>query len=151
MRNTFIKLFICFDIFILLDQITKYFAQKNQNTLEIIGDFLKIEYSQNSGIAFGIQLYKPLLIVISIALLIFLIRFGAKELNLKKNLSIISISLVLAGGIGNLIDRLFRGYVIDFISIWEYPNFNFADAYIVLGILSIVLFYGKLKKPSGEI
>ena len=75
--------------------------------------------------------------------------------------------MVLAGGFGNLIDRIFRGFVVDFIDVSElinFPNFNFADIFIVLGWILLALFFamyannvriGKIKKEkdgkSGEI
>ena len=79
----------------------------------------------------------------------------------------IALAMVLAGGFGNLIDRIFRGFVVDFIDVSElinFPNFNFADIFIVLGWILLALFFamyannvriGKIKKEkdgkSGEI
>lgn len=62
--------------------------------------------------------------------------------------------LVLAGGIGNLIDRLFRGYVIDYIDInnlFEFPVFNLADVFIVVGITILIIYVlldGKRKQEK---
>jgi signal peptidase II len=57
---------------------------------------------------------------------------------------------VLGGGLGNLIDRFTRGYVIDFISIWKWPVFNLADVFVTIGVLLIVLFYGKIKAQNQK-
>ena len=56
--------------------------------------------------------------------------------------TLISLLLILSGGIGNLIDRLFRGYVIDYIdiNILDFPNFNIADISIALGIVLLIIY-----------
>lgn len=126
-------------ILVLLDQLVK----------RLIIDF-KLQYTQNTGIAFGIPLNKALLIIGSVILIAAVIIIAKKELNLAKEISRVSVSLILAGAFGNLIDRVFRGYVIDFISIWKWPNFNLADAFIVVGILLLIIFYKKCRIPSRD-
>ena len=77
------------------------------------------------------------IVIISIFIIYILKNF--KKLDKEVN---ISISLVLGGGIGNFIDRLFRGYVIDYIDInnlFKFPIFNLADIFIVLGISIIII------------
>ncbi len=118
-------------ILIFLDQLTKYYS----------GTPVK-----NTGIAFGIPVQLVGIILMNILLLILLLYFAKKELNLNSKLAQYLLALIFAGGISNLIDRLYHGYVIDFISIWKWPTFNFADIYITLGILLLIMFYGKIKK-----
>lgn len=75
--------------------------------------------------------------------------------NLSKVVNV-SLLLVLAGGIGNLIDRLLRGYVIDYIDInnlFEFPVFNLADIFVVVGVAIIIiciLLDGKRKQEKVE-
>jgi len=114
--------------------------------MPIINNFLEFKYSENFGIAFSIPVPKTALLIATIGLLIFLTYYLVKELNLKKYVSQAALALIWAGGFGNLIDRIFRGYVVDFISIWKWPIFNVADVYILAGVLLLIGFYAKIKK-----
>jgi len=127
-------------VLILADQITKYLVNLYRPDNFFLG------YTENIGIAFGIPIHQGFLIVLTFALLAFLLIMGDSELNMKHKISRVSIYLIFAGGIGNLIDRMFRGFVIDFVSIWKWPSFNLADVYIAAGILLILLFHAKIKK-----
>ena len=71
---------------------------------------------------------------------------SSKELNLKNRLSQVAIALLLGGAFGNLIDRFLRGYVVDFIAIGTWPNFNLADSFICVAVLLVIVFYYKIKK-----
>ena len=131
----------------LLDQLGKYLiVQYLKAPLPVFEDFFKLEYSQNTGIAFGLPIPQKILIPGAFILMIAIFFFAKKELNLDKGITRIALALILGGALGNLIDRLAYGYVIDFIAIWEWPNFNLADIYITLGVLLILMFYGKIKR-----
>ncbi|MFH1284717.1 MAG: signal peptidase II [Candidatus Peregrinibacteria bacterium] len=133
--------------FIILDQLVKYFAAANfRIPYALIKDFFEFRYAENTGIAFGIPLPSVLMMILTALVLVFTAYFAVKELNMKSALARFAVILILAGGLGNMIDRVFRGYVIDFIGIWKYPNFNIADIYITVGVLLIIVFYGKIKK-----
>ena len=121
-------------LLILSDQATKLLATK----------YLSI--SKNTGIAFGIPIPQPVLTSLTVAMLIILLYFIKKEIDLKKHFSQILTAAILAGGLSNLSDRLYHGYVIDFIDVPYWPSFNLADIYITIGILLLIIFYGKLKK-----
>lgn len=142
MKKGTIKLLIIVFILILFDQITKYIVSSllMNNSLILIKNFLKFSYVENEGAAFGILRGNLLfLIVISI----FLIYYIIKEIKSNKNNGIIyAYSLILSGALGNLIDRVFRGYVIDFISFTffkrEMAIFNVADSYITIGAFLLI-------------
>lgn len=128
-RNYIIALFI-----IILDQLTKYLVI-NKN-IALIPNFLNMTYTKNTGAAFGIgtiDIVTFITILIVIAIIVFII----KARNNIKNF--VPFTLILAGAIGNLIDRIFRGYVIDFIdvNIFNFPNFNIADICITIGVFYI--------------
>ncbi len=107
---------------VLADQLTKLYFKYNSLNLGI----LKLNFVKNYGAAFSIlQGQKILLIAISIAALI-LIAFYFKELK-EENILFYALIFLLAGTIGNLIDRLFLGYVVDFIDFGFFPVFNIAD------------------------
>ena len=128
----------------ILDLISKMLILKFFNvndSLVLISNFLKICYVKNTGISFG--LFSNNVITISI-ISIFIIGYMIYELLKTKNkLSIIACSLILSGSIGNLIDRVFRGYVVDFISFTlfnrEMAIFNVADICITFGVLLYIV------------
>ena len=117
-------------ILFLIDQLTKFsFQEKNYE----IFSFFSIHYAENTGSAFSLfQGYNIIFIFISfIALGLVIYYFRKYPLGL---------SLVVAGILGNLIDRLIFGFVRDFISIGLWPTFNIADAYNTIGVC-ILLYY----------
>ena len=118
---------------VITDQVSKYWIVQN-------GFFIK-----NDGIAFGIDLPMAVILTANIVLLAYVSYLFAQEFNLKNKISQIALAMIIGGGIGNLIDRLMQGYVVDFIFIWSYPAFNLADVYITLGVLLILAFYGRIR------
>jgi len=108
-----------------------------------ITDRLSLIHIRNTGSAFGLLANQTfLIIVISIAALVFILLF-LRYLSPATTLSIISISLIMGGAVGNLIDRLRFGSVTDFIyfRLWgnfHWPAFNIADASIVVGVFVLI-------------
>lgn len=138
------KLFLFYIILInlvFLDQITKFLIIKYltiNNSIILIRNFLKFYYIKNTGISFGMLGGKQLLIIIITFIIIaYLIYDLTKNINNKK--SFISTMLIVSGALGNLIDRVFRGYVVDFISFTlfgkEMAIFNVADVLITFGVI----------------
>lgn len=132
MKKNLGKILLFASVFAFLDQVSKYLVQKYE-----------LEYTQNTGVAFGIKI--PFIAILTLILIPVIIYIALKELDLNNKITKISIGLILAGALGNLIDRLSRGFVIDFITVPFWPSFNFADIYISTGVLMIVIFYGKIK------
>ena len=153
MKNKKALLIILGIFIILLDQITK--AILIGKNITIIPNILNFTYTENTGVAFGIGSSNLILIIIvNIVVLGIIIKF-IKERKEQVNFSIlISLILILSGGIGNLIDRIVRGYVIDFIDVnlFNFPNFNIADISISIGIISLVfiLCNSILKEKKAE-
>lgn len=125
---------------IAIDQFTKYLAIKYLavgTPIVFIDNFLQLNYTENFGAAWSILQNNPMILtILSILIIVGVISFKVKEK--AKGILNISLNLIIAGALGNLIDRLFRGYVIDFIDIkfgnfYDYPVFNFADVFIVIG------------------
>ncbi|MDD5281182.1 MAG: signal peptidase II [Candidatus Omnitrophica bacterium] len=122
---------------IFLDQLSKSFATRflQLNTpVSLIKNFLYITLVHNHGAAFG-MLKNQLFLFVSISF--FAILFIFLQLKNKKNPFIfkLSLSLILAGSAGNLIDRLRFGYVIDFLDLRFWPVFNLADSALTIGAL----------------
>ena len=139
--------FLSLSIFIvLIDQFTKYLISNN-NKLFINKDFLlfKLDFVKNYGAAFNIfSGSRIFLSLISILFSILLIYLMLRKNNLK-SIELYSYSFILGGTIGNGIDRLLKGYVIDFINlnVINFPVFNIADISINIGF--ILLLYSIFK------
>ena len=115
-----------------------------QPPVVIIKDHFELRYVQNYGAAFGILQEKRIFFIIITSLVILLIIFYLhRNFNSLSNLAKFSISMFLAGAIGNFIDRIRLGYVIDFLRVnliksYDFPVFNIADMFIVIGTILIV-------------
>lgn len=144
------KILVYASFLALLDQITKALAVKYlaSTPFTIIKNFFLLEYSENHGVAFGLDVPFFLIIILNIVLIPVIIYLASKELDLKKSLSKVATALLLAGAFGNFIDRLTNKYVIDFIAIGPWPNFNLADMYISIAVLLILGFYDKIVRSN---
>lgn len=142
--------FIIIPLLVILDQATKYLADKfisPFSSVEIL-PFLNLVNVRNTGSAFGMfrDLGNNIFIIISLIAIgvIFFMLIKGKE-------DPLGLSLILGGAIGNLIDRLFRGSVVDFIDVFagrhHWPAFNVADSALTIGIGLIFI---KLFKPKGS-
>lgn len=149
------KFFLFFFTLLLLvsDLVSKYLAQVFLVVkIPLLGNFLSLELYKNPGIAFSFPLSGIFLKVVTLALIFGIIYYYWKEERRKQNIWIdIAFSLVLAGAIGNGVERIFLGEVTDFIAVQYFSVFNLADAFITIGgILYIVfllnLFPLKIKK-----
>jgi len=121
----------------IMDQVTKYYVTKNffvTQSLPIIRNVFHITYVQNPGAAFGILKNKTLFfIIISIVIVVFILIY-LKHIPSNKKLLRFGLSLQIGGALGNLIDRVKFGYVIDFLDFRVWPVFNVADMAIVFGV-----------------
>lgn len=137
-------------ILILIDQIIKI-SISNISNITIIKNFFNLTYVENTGAAFSILQSKRILLIIVAFVAIFLLyHYLIKNKDLKK-IEILIYSLLIGGIIGNLIDRIVYGYVIDyleFIILNHYmPIFNFADICIVIG--TILFLYETIKEDKN--
>lgn len=142
---------------VLLDQLTKIQIENNffmGDTIEIISNFFHITYVQNRGIAFGV--FQGKINAISIATtiaIIGIIIYFFKNFKKIEFIERIAYMVIISGAIGNMIDRIFRGYVVDmldFRGIWQYV-FNLADVYINIGVALIFLdILLKLKNKESQ-
>ena len=136
-------------IIILTDQLTKYVINNNYKLL-VNKDLLlfKLDYVKNFGAAFnlfsGNRIFLSILSLTITMILIYII-LNKKDLN---NIDLLSFSFVLGGTIGNGIDRIIKGYVIDFINLnlINFPVFNVADISINIGLIIFIYGFIKYKK-----
>lgn len=133
---------------IFLDQIIKkVLAEALANgPITVIKNFFRLIYVENYGIAFGMLKGKTSFFIITQSVISVLIAFVIFKFRDKSVPVTICLSLILGGAIGNLIDRIRIGYVIDYLSFTIFPPvFNLADSAIVVGaiILSLILIFNK--------
>ena len=135
------KLSIFMIIIIIIDRILKI-VFSNIGSINVIGNFFKITLLHNYGAAWSIlNGYRLFLIVITILelFIIYIIFIKNKKLNTKES---IVLGTLTGGILGNLIDRLIYGYVIDYLDFnifgYNFPVFNFADTAIVISIIMII-------------
>lgn len=149
---------IIFVASIVIDQITKFWAVnvlKNGGSIKIIGDFLRFTYAENKGAAFSIlQNQRGFFIIITIIMLIVLAYIYFKTKNISK-MSKLSIAMIAGGAIGNFIDRVRLGYVVDLIDVrfgnfYNFPIFNVADSFVVCGtiLMIILILFNRFEKSE---
>lgn len=131
-----------------LDHLIKVLIKTNATSLPIeLTSFASITYSQNTGIAFGLLQNTNNIIILTILVIFGALWYFRKEL-LVSTLSKYAVALIVGGALGNLLDRLMHGAVIDYIQISIWPVFNFADSAITVGM--ILLLYSMLKSEKQE-
>lgn len=151
-------------LIVIIDQVIKYFVYAGmypEGRITVIDGLFYLIYTENRGAAFGMLQNGTLFFsVLTIALVaVFIYLFVRKKFTGK--LFVSSVILIVGGGIGNLIDRIFRGFVIDYLSVSFFPPIcNFADYCITVGavlfIISILFIPANRKlledkKPEGAI
>lgn len=154
---------LCIDIVIvalllLLDQFTKYLAieqLKDNPPYVLIEGVLELQYLENRGSAFGmLQNQKVFILFVGIVFMIVILFFLLKLPQLKKFCIVhVLLSCIIAGGLGNMIDRFRFDFVVDFISfvLINYPIFNVADICIVLATIGLfILFLFVFKEKDLE-
>jgi signal peptidase II len=144
----YVLLFSIAGAIVLLDQLTKIWVRTNLQFTEMyrpdlwISEYARIIFWKNTGAAFGMfgslgNVFLILSFVVSIAIVYYFPQIPRKDWVMR-----LAMCLLLGGAVGNLISRLYQGYVTDFISILNLPVFNVADFSITTGV--IVLFAGML-------
>lgn len=162
MRRKYLVLFIVCIGILFLDQWTKHLVQEKlllQQRIEVVPGFFNLVHVRNTGGAFGIfggvrgGLGSLLFIVVSVIAIGSIVFFFVKIREEERTL-FVSLSLILSGAIGNLIDRIHYGEVVDFLDFhlrsYHWPAFNIADSSICIGIglMALELFVRDRKKKS---
>jgi len=130
-------------IFTLLDQIIKYVVVNNLflgESIKVINNFFSITYVTNDGAAFNILSgNKMFFILLGVIITIFLINYSKNKPKLER----FTYYLLISGIIGNLIDRIIKGYVIDYLDFnifgYNFPVFNFADICITISAIMLLV------------
>ena len=128
---------------IAVDQLVKFTITNRiyNSSVTLINGILDLTYIENTGGAFGIgNRITIIFVIVNIIVIALITRFLLlKKDELPTNM-LLGLGLIISGGVGNLIDRIFRGFVIDYIDfnqLIKYPVFNIADVCVVLGCMII--------------
>lgn len=133
-------------IIIVLDQLTKWIIVKAMDLYEsipVITDFFYITSSRNRGAAWGILqgqmiLFYVITLIVIVGVVYFMSRYAKDSIWLG-----LGLSLILGGAIGNFIDRILRGEVVDFLDFYifnyHFPIFNVADSSLCVGVVLIII------------
>jgi len=138
-QNIFLINLVCLALFI-FDQRLKIYSMQSfgGREIDLVGSVFKFRFSPNAGIAFSLQLKEALIYLFIILILICLLYFLFKSYRQQKWLYVFCFTLILAGAISNLIDRISFGFVIDYFDLQYFTVFNLADIMIVAGALTLV-------------
>ena len=149
MRKNAIFLGIAF-LIVLLDQLTKFLTTSRlafSESIPIIKNVFHFTLIKNFGIGFGLMntpAARWVLVIVTI-IIICIILYYYKHMP-KKYLPVISAALIIGGAVSNLIDRVFFGFVIDFLDFRIWPAFNIADSAITIGIICLIIYFWREKK-----
>jgi signal peptidase II len=146
-RSKLRLLLIVTALVVTLDQLSKLWIAANRppTDLELLPGFINLVFVKNYGVVFGLlsghtELRIALSVAGSVIILVFLHYHPPTT-----TLGTLSLALILGGGVGNLIDRIRLGYVIDFISfqLFRWPAFNIADAALTVGLFALIYYFYK--------
>ena len=146
-------------IILLVDYLTKWMVRVRLDpiqSVEIIPGYLRLSYWQNSGVAFGLfdavaSVWKPyILAALAVVAVVVIVVYG-KHMPPERKLLRASLAIIIGGILGNFVDRIVRGYVIDFIDFhiydtFHWPTFNVADSAITIGIALLLI--DTVKNPA---
>jgi len=134
-----------FLILLIIDQYSKFIVDSTLSvgeTVPVIDNFFNLTYVQNRGVAFGLFQGKidivSILAIVAIGLILFYFCKNFKKISFLER---IAYTMIFAGAVGNMLDRIFRAYVVDmldFRGIWSFI-FNFADVWINIGVVLIIV------------
>ena len=133
-------------LIVVLDQLTKFIVHSTMNlydSIQVVPYLLNFTYIRNEGIAFGIYFEgaETIFIVLPILITIYLF-YLVKNEEFQDKFSQIALFLIIAGAVGNIIDRIFRGYVVDFIDFhlngMHWYVFNIADSSVTIGLIFLL-------------
>ena len=158
MKTTTISLVVIF--LVVLDQISKILISSNLALGESLNllPFLHFTLIHNTGIAFSIfdeggDISRWLLVIAVSGILTYLLFLLYKKTP-KNQLELISLIFIISGGLGNLVDRLFLGYVVDFVHVfyqdYSFYVFNMADSYITVGIVLYLSYFFLIERAKQE-
>ena len=148
MRNKYYLLAL---LIVAIDHVTKWIvsARLPDRPIELIPGYLRFSYVSNTGVAFGFfngnnSVWQPYVLgAMAVAALVAIFLYG-RRVSASRVLLQCALAIIMGGILGNFVDRVFRGYVVDFIEFhihesFYWPNFNVADSAIAIGIALLLI------------
>lgn len=130
---------------VILDLVTKLLAENFLIApFSVIKGTFQLSLSHNTGVAFGIPIPNIIITGLIPFFIAFVIWLFHKNFNFIDSITKLSLTFILAGSLGNFINRLLIQSVTDFIAFSFWPSFNLADSYITIGFFLIFMFYGRI-------
>src|SRR3989338_9461497 len=146
MDRRYLAVFSTALIIIFIDQIAKFLIKANfqlNQTIPLINNIFHLTYIHNFGAGFGIlQQQRWILVFISIIVIGFIFYYLDK-IKEKQRLLQLLVGFILGGTVGNLIDRVIYGYVVDFLDFRVWPVFNVADSFVTIGVIGLIIYLWK--------
>ena len=137
-------IYIIIILSVIIDRITKILAVKGlkDKSIDIINGVFRLSYVENKGAAFGIGSKSTILLTLFSVLILIGVIFALLKFKPQEKTAKISAALIIGGALGNIIDRVVQGYVVDFLDFYliNYPVFNFADCCIVIGAILFCIY-----------
>jgi len=146
------------------DLLTKWWVASSSfpRSRAVIDGFFMIDYVQNEGIAFGLfhslqSTWKPVILSAMALAAVAIVLIYIWRTPVRERLLFVALGLLLGGILGNFLDRLRHGYVVDFLKLhwresFSWPTFNIADAAITIGVILIIYdsFFGSADEPADQ-
>lgn len=157
MRRSILLLVLVAGGVLALDLWTKQWATATlayHKPVEVIGEFVRLTYTRNSGVAFGLGagFRFPYYIFSIIAAVVILVMFLRRAVHSRTQE--LALALILGGALGNLVDRITTGEVVDFIEIgwsaWHWPVFNVADSAVTVGVVLFGITWTRASRATPE-
>ena len=153
------KVFFISIIVVVLDQITKLAVRYSFEygvPHKIIGNWVRLTYIENPGMAFGIQVggqpfFTVFAVIATVIIFVYILKARDEKMSVRS-----ALGMILGGAIGNLIDRFLYGKVVDFVDIGfgtiRWPIFNVADSAVTVGMMILIVFvvFDKSSKQTDE-
>jgi len=148
---------------LVLDHVTKWLARTRldpERAIEVIPGYLRISYVSNTGVAFGLfrdldSPWKPYVLAVMAIVAVVVIFVYSSRMPSSRRLLQSALAVIMGGILGNFVDRILQGYVVDFIEFhirdnFYWPTFNVADSAITVGIGLLLIDAVKNTEPDEE-
>lgn len=116
---------------------------------ELLGSLLAFEYVENTGAAFGVLKGQGIILTVIAAAVVVLLIWRYLRGGRSSPLIAVSVGLLVGGALGNVIDRIRLGYVVDFVAVGTFPRFNAADSAVTIGVLLLAWSMSR-EEPNSE-
>lgn len=150
------KIFIISFIVLLIDFISKRLIISSllvDESIRVIDKFFSITYVRNTGVAFSLfDGHVDLIVIINLIIILLMFKYLSNN-GINNKIEKFSYGFIFGGAVGNLIDRIIYGYVVDFLDFnlfgYSAPIFNFADTFIVIGVIMFFVFSREVGDKDG--